>query len=159
MSANAERYDNPETADKLEAARKELERRDQAEQTQEAATSLETRQEIADEDQPDPGDAPDLRETYTVDFRGHPFDFFELGDSAIEAAKFAQEGDDVEAGSQAADFVYETLGEKAVSDDVDEAYWRGYDFDDVIDLFFDLVEESSDIDEEDREKIDEFRGE
>jgi hypothetical protein len=159
MSAQAERYDNPETKQKLDEARKQLERREQAEQAEDAADTLETRSEIAAEPQPDP-DAPDLRETYTVAFRGHDFEFFELGDSAIKAARFSQaEGDDVEAGSQAADFVYETLGAKSVSDAVDEAYWRRYDFDDIMDLFFDLADESADLDEEQQEKIDEFRGE
>lgn len=158
MSAQTDRYDNPETAQKLEEARKELEQREQAEQVESAASSIETRNEIASEEQPDPN-APDLRETYEIDFRGHAFEFYELGDTAIKAAQFAQgDEDDVEAGSKAADFVYETLGEKAVNDACGESYWRRYDFDDVMDLFFDLADKASDLDEEQREQIDEFRG-
>ena len=161
-SHNTPQYENEETAQKLEQARKELERREQADEAKQAAETYETRQEIADEEQPHE-DAPELRETYTVEFRGHPFEFFELGDAAIKAARFSQqaeEGDEedaIEAGSQAADFVYETLGEKSVSDAVDESYWRRYDFDDIMGLFFDLADESTEIDEEEREKIDEFR--
>lgn len=158
MSAKPE-YDNPETKKKLDEARQELQRREDAEQAEDAAEKLTARKNIADEEQPDP-EAPDLRETYTVDFRGHQFDFYELGDTAIKAAQFSQAPDDeVQAGSDAADFVYQTLGEKSVNDAVDERYWRGYDFDDVMELFFDLVDESTDLDEEDREEIDQFRGE
>lgn len=154
----ADVYDNPEVKDELDEKRQRLQQHREEEKAKQAADAKTSRQMIADEEQPDPN-APDLRETYTVDFRGHDFTFYELGDVAIEAAQYQGADDDVEEGTKAAHFVYRTLGEKSADPGVNESYWRQYDFDDVMDLFFDLIEEASDVDEDEVEEIDEFRDE
>lgn len=157
-SESDEVYENPDTKAELDEKRKQLEQFEQKQAVGDAVENQTTRSKIANEEQPDPG-APDLRETYTVEYRGHEFEFYELGDAAIEAAKYATEDDDddIEAGTDAANFVYTTLGKKGVN--TSEAYWRQYDFDGIMELFFDLVEEASDVDAEDVEEIDEFREE
>lgn len=156
---SADQYDNPDTKEELDEKRKQLERHDKAQQAEAAAEHQGTRSALADEDQPDPS-APDLRETYTVAFRGHDFEFYELGDAALEAAQYQDiDDDDIEQGTEAAQFMYRTLGDKAVTDAIDAAYWRQYDFGDVMDVFFELIEQASDVDEAEAEEIRDFRGE
>lgn len=144
---------NPEDRQRLEQKRRELEREERQEQLSKAST----RSEIASEEQP--SEAPDLRKTYTVSFRGVDIDFYELGDSQIEAAKFENIDDEVEQGTKAAEYVYETMAEKSVPEWADEAWWRMYDTGAVMEVFQDLVEEATDVDEEARDRIEEFRGE
>lgn len=152
-----EAYDNPDVKEELDEKRRQLQQHRRQQRAQEAADVKSARESIAAEEQPDPG-APDLRETYTLEFRGHEFEFYELGDVAIEAAQFQNADEDVEAGTEAAAFVYRTVGQKCKSPaGCDEAYWREYDFEDVMGLFFDLVDAASDLDEEEVEEIDEFR--
>lgn len=154
----APNYDNPEAKERLDQYREEVVFAD--DDAEELAQNAAIRRTVAEEDQPGmPEEAPDLRETYTVTFRGYDFEFYELGDAQTEAAKFDQMDDDVETGTKAAAFVYETLGEKATAEWADEAYWRDYDMGAVMELFTDLVNEATDVDPEEAEDIGEFRGE
>lgn len=163
---SADSYDNPETKEELNEKRERLQQYKQQQAAEEAAEHTSTRELIAAEEQPDPDAPPDLRETYTLEFRGHEFEFYEIGDAALTATELANkasgvdEDGEVEANSEAAAFVYETLGEKGVR--TNEAYWRQYDLgsedgDGVMALFSELADAAADVDEEEMEEIEEFR--
>lgn len=101
-----------------------------------------------------------LLKTEDLEFRGVTFTFSEPGDAILEASKYNDEN--VEQGTEAAEFVYRTLGKKCMSKD--EEFWRNFDLgqeggDGVMDLFNRYVEAFQDIDPEEREKIEEFRAE
>lgn len=149
---STERYANPETAEKIKQAREELDSTgtggsgDGSPPDVSPGEARAAERELAREDAPDAENPrPDLRVTETLEFRGHSFAFHELGDQELEAAQFSDidEGD-VEQGSKAGQYVYETLGAAGV--DTDEAYWRQYDLqasgdtDGVMDLFNAVVQ-------------------
>lgn len=125
----------------------------------------EARQTLAAEEQPgEDGELPDLRETTTVEFRGHEFEFGELGDRLLKAAQLGQGEDEVKAGTETGEYVYKTLGECGIG--TTEEYWRQYniqgsgDTDGVVSVFEALIEESvGDIDPEQMERAQKFRSE
>lgn len=147
-------YQNSETQDDILGALEDSNESDLPQMS--ASEQTEARHTIASEEQPD-GELPDLRVTETVDFRGHDFEFTELGELELEATQFSDvDEDNVEEGSEAAKFAYRVLGESSV--DADEAYWRQYsltapgDTDGIMDLFTDVVDAFSDVDPEELEQ-------
>lgn len=131
---NPKGYTNPETDQALNEALREIGSGTPVTEGDDAIPELSPEQEdkarrtVAREDQIDDDfddPRPDLRERATVDFRGYPFEFTELGDSELEAADFADiDEDDIQAGSEAGEYVYRTLGKHGVN--TDEDYWRQY---------------------------------
>lgn len=166
----APNYENPEAKARLDAARREREAAETIGETADAATATSARRDLAAEEQPG-RDLPDLTDTFTVPFRGHDFEFREMGDTVLDAITEIQEvqGDDdtsaIVAGSRSADFVYRLLGEKCTHPDAGEAYWRQYDIsrddaDDIFDLFDRLTEVAMgepDLNEEQQERLEQFR--
>lgn len=149
---------NPETKEKIREARDELAGKRAAEAPPDVSEeeAEEARRTLAREPAPDPDNPrPDLQVTAEVEFRGHPFEFTELGDSELEATKFSDiEEGDVERGTEAAQYVYQTLGRHGVG--TDEDYWRQYSMqpvngeDGVMELFNRLIgafNEDVDLDE------------
>lgn len=166
---DAERFDNPETVKKIEQAREQLDdtpgsaldASDDADELPDISEgqATEARRRVAREEHDDSFEdtRPDLQVTTTVEFRGHEFEFTELGARELEATKFhdIDEGD-IERGSEAAEYVYKTLGDIGVG--TDEAYWRRYSMqsvsgqDGLIDLFNRVITAfNEDIDIEDVE--------
>lgn len=99
-----------------------------------------------------------LLKTEEIEFRGVEFTFTEPGDIVIKAQQYSD--GDVDQGSEAAEFVYNTLGKKCLGKD--EEFWRNFDLgeeggDGVMNLFTRYVEAFQDIDPEEREQIEEFR--
>lgn len=155
-------YANAETVEQIEQAREEV--GGSATKDDEDASFPEFSEEeveearhtIASEEQPD-GELPDLRITETVGFRGHDFEFGELGKSQLEASKFSDmEEGDVERGTEAGEFVYKAVAKASVDADLD--YWSQYDLqspgdtDGVMDLFNRIIQAHNDVDPEELEK-------
>lgn len=163
-----EHYDNPEAKEKLDAARESMQQAEQVDDTITAANAHAARSDLAGESQPG-RELPDLTDSFEVEFRGHTFEFSELGDSVVKAARKIGDAEDAdaEAGAKSADFVYEVLADKSKHPEADEAYWRQYDLqhdemDGVFDLFDDLAGaamSAEDLDDDERERIEEFRDE
>lgn len=112
--------------------------------------AADARRTLAQEEAPDPENPrPDLRVTADVEFRGHTFSFTEIGDAELEAAGFQDiDEDDIEANTEAGEWIYETLGDAGI--DTDEEYWRQYSLqpvngsDGIVQLFGRVVESFND---------------
>lgn len=144
--------------EKLKARRQKK----QQQQLKEQATNESGRNLVSSEEESGaPEDSlENLLKTEELEFRGVSFTFSEPGDAILEASQYNDEN--VEQGTDAAQFVYRTLGKKCMSKDED--FWRNFDLgqeggDGVMDLFNRYVEAFQDIDPEDREQIEEFRSE
>lgn len=157
-------YENEETREVIdEELEKQRERkRERSVETDASPRELsEAERDVGSEEQP--GSDYPQPEVTVVPWRGDDVEWLELGDTLVKAAEL-EEQDDI-SDVQMMKFVYKTFAEKSVPSELDEAYWRGFDLrraddtDGLMDLFDRLVDESDSVDEEAREKAEQFRQE
>ena len=154
-----ENYENPEAREKLDEARKKLEREEQREQAEQAADSQTAREVVASEEQPGADDLPGPTGK-TVPWRGKDLEWDEMGRSLAKIIQLEQNDQRAEM----MDYVVETLAKKCRHPSADEEYWGQFDLmrdddDDVEGLMglFERLVGASDIDPEDVEDVENLR--
>lgn len=147
MSAQAPNYDNPETVEKIEEARKTVEEGSadgDALPGQNASQSElnQARETVASEGQPGASHLPGT-ETQTVTWRGTPLEFDEIPDLAETLTTMYEDDDTTQADLR--EWANEMLGERCHDDAANAGYWsqfsltRGDDVEGVIDLVLKLA--------------------
>lgn len=146
-------YDNPESAQRL---RDELVRRQQSEQEQQAeALSVKHRLEQKRDEN-----------TFEEDFMGETLEFRPAGAARqkrgiVLSQRFGgEDADDIdpEVTADLVDYMVEMLADLSMNDELDDEFWGTYGFEDLEEVFENVLAAGSAEDVTD-EEIEEFRGE